>query len=489
MVPPIRISSVNARPLHPQRDFVLYWMIAARRTEWNFALERAVEHAIELAKPLVVLEALRADYRWASDRLHRFVLEGMRDNARRLAARAVSYHPYVEPAPGAGAGLLEELGRRASVVVTDEFPCFFLPRMVRVAGRRLDVRLEAVDGNGLLPLRAADRSYPTAFAFRRFLQKTLPPHLEQLPAARPLERAGLAGPAALPASVTRAWPACRAVLDDDGELARLVARLPIDHGVAPAPTRGGTLAARRALGRFVDERLAGYADRRNEPEVDGTSGLSPWLHFGHLSVHEVFRRISDAEGWSPGDLSASASGRREGFWGMGRAAEAFLDELVTWREVGYNFSSQRDDYDRYESLPDWAQRTLAEHAGDERPQRYDVRRFEGARTHDPLWNAAQRQLVLEGRIHTYLRMLWGKKILEWSPTPREALATMIELNNKYALDGRDPNSYSGIFWVLGRFDRPWGPERPIFGTVRYMSSENTARKVRVRGYLERYGVS
>ncbi len=150
---------------------------------------------------------------------------------------------------------------------------------------------------------------------------------------------------------------------------------------------------------------------------------------------------------------------------------------------------KRDDYDQYESLPDWAQATLAKHAGDPRKFVYSLAELAAARTHDPLWNAAQRQLLADGRMHNYLRMLWGKKILEWSPSPRAALSQMIELNDKYALDGRDPNSYSGIFWTLGRYDRPWGPERPIFGTVRYMSSDNTARKLDVKGYLARHGAS
>ena len=155
---------------------------------------------------------------------------------------------------------------------------------------------------------------------------------------------------------------------------------------------------------------------------------------------------------------------------------------MTWRELGYNMSSHRDDYDQYESLPDWVQATLAKHEGDPREQVYSLDEFATAATHDPLWNAAQTQLVREGRIHNYLRMLWGKKILEWSATPRDALATMIELNNRYALDGRNPNSYSGIFWTLGRYDRPWGPERPIFGSVRYMSSDNTRKKLRANDY-------
>jgi deoxyribodipyrimidine photo-lyase len=193
------------------------------------------------------------------------------------------------------------------------------------------------------------------------------------------------------------------------------------------------------------------------------------------------------ERWSPEDIEPPANGRRAGWWGVRSSAEAFLDQLVTWRELGFNVCAKNPSHDRWESLPKWAQQTLGEHAGDRREHIYSFEQFDRAETHDPLWNAAQRQLKHEGTIHNYLRMLWGKKILEWTQEPREALAVMIELNNRYALDGRDPNSYSGIFWVLGRHDRAWGPERPIFGKVRYMSSDNTARKFRVAGYLEKYG--
>jgi deoxyribodipyrimidine photo-lyase len=171
---------------------------------------------------------------------------------------------------------------------------------------------------------------------------------------------------------------------------------------------------------------------------------------------------------------------------MSAEAEAFLDQLITWRELGFNCCHMREDYDRYESLPAWARKTLAEHQGDARPHRYSLEEMEAARTYDPLWNAAQTQLVREGQMHNYLRMLWGKKILEGTSSSQEALRVMIELNNRYALDGRDPNSYSGIFWCLGRYDRPWGPERPIFGKVRYMSSANTARKLHVKEYLRKY---
>jgi deoxyribodipyrimidine photo-lyase len=357
--------------------------------------------------------------------------------------------------------------------------------MLEAARRRLTVRLEAVDGNGLLPMRAASQVFTTAHAFRRFLQRALPRHLSTPPAADPLARADLPTPPAVPVAIRRRWPPAGPEILE--ATPAVLARLPVDHAVAPVPPRGGTDAAQAALGDFVATRLPRYVAERNEPEADVGSELSPYLHFGHVSVHEVLATLARREDWSPRDVAPGASGARSGWWRMSAAAEAFLDQLVTWREIGYNMCWQRPDHDRYESLPAWAQRTLAKHARDRRPWSYTPAELEAGRSHDPLWNAAQMQLVRDGRLHNYLRMLWGKKILEWSPSPREALATMIELNNRYALDGRDPNSYSGIFWVLGRYDRPWGPERPIFGHVRYMSSENTARKVRVRSYVRRYG--
>lgn len=486
-VPSARRRAVNDRAVRADGGYVLYWMTSARRLGWNFGLERAIECAEALGRPLRILEAVRCGHRWASARFHAFVLQGMADNRSRAAELSVGYHPYVEPSAGAGSGLLERLAADAALVVTDEFPAFFLPRMLAAVAPRLPVAVEAVDSNGLLPLAAAATAHPTAYAFRRTLQRSLPEHLEAFPAADPFEGRRLVRPGPLAREISERWPEASAELlaGDAGALARL----PVDAAVPPvAGLVGGAAAAGRRLETFLDRRLARYAEDRNQPELEVASGLSPYLHFGHLSVHEVFARLAAREGWSPEDLASGASGARAGWWGMSAPAEAFLDELVTWREVGFNFAHRRpDDYDRYESLPDWARGTLEKHARDPRDPVYSREELEGAETHDPLWNAAQRQLVREGVIHNYLRMLWGKKILEWSPDPRTALDHLVELNNRWALDGRDPNSYSGIFWCLGRFDRPWGPERPIFGTVRYMSSENTARKVRVRGYLERYG--
>jgi deoxyribodipyrimidine photo-lyase len=270
--------------------------------------------------------------------------------------------------------------------------------------------------------------------------------------------------------------------------ASALARLPIDHAVAAvAGTPGGPAAGQRAIERFLDERLSRYRDERNAPEEEVASGLSPYLHFGHVGAHQVFSALMTREGWTTRRLATKASGQRDGWWNASPAAESFLDEFVTWREVGFNMCVHHPaHYATMAALPAWARATLAAHADDPREHVYTLEQFAAAATHDPLWNAAQRQLLREGRIHNYLRMLWGKKILEWSPSPQDALETMIALNDRYALDGRDPNSYTGITWVLGHYDRPWAPERPVYGTVRYMSSENTARKLRVKGYLRRY---
>jgi len=481
-VPSPRLTTPGGAPLRPERSYVLYWMTAARRTRWSFALDRACELAAALDKPLVVLEALRVDYRWASDRMHRFVIDGMADNAARFEDAGVRYHPYVEPEPGAGSGLLESLAAQAAVVVTDEWPCFFLRGLPAKVAPRLDVRMEVVDGCGLMPLRASDRVLSTAYAFRRHLQRNLGHHLDPLPSADPLATVPKRSLAALPAIVAERWPAATELLEGAG-----LEGLPIDHSVTASPMiRGGETAARERMQRFLHDDLDRYGDGRNHPDDDAASGLSPWLHFGQIGSHEILAAIAEQQSWTPDDVAPTASGKREGWWNMSSGAESFLDELVTWREIGLNMCFHRDDYDQLASLPDWAKKTIAEHAGDERPVVYDLDQLDAAETDDPIWNAAQRQLRREGRMHNYLRMLWGKKIYGWSPTAQDALDAMIELNNRYAIDGRDPNSYAGIFWVLGRYDRAWGPERPIFGKLRYMTSDSTRRKLRLSAYLSRY---
>ncbi len=417
--------------------------------------------------------------------MHRFVIEGMRDNQKDLAETVALYYPYVEPTAGEGSGLVAELARQACVVVTDDYPCFFHPQMIRAVAPSLPARLELIDSNCLMPLKAWDRTFTVAHSYRRAMQKALPAFLDHSPDENPLLARSVSGIPPLerlPADITRRWPAAQfdRLLSDGG-----LSRLDIDHSVKPAPLEGGSRTARTMLRTFVNRLLDNYNEDRNHPDLTATSQLSAYMHFGHISAHEVFWSLMQHCHWSPDQLS-KPNGSIEGFWNVGPAAEAFLDQLCTWREIGFNMCQREPHYDRYESLPAWARKTLADHQSDPRPKLYTFQELEQAKTYDRLWNAAQTQLVRDGRIHNYLRMLWGKRFLEWTPSAEVALQWMLELNNKYALDGRDPNSYSGIFWVLGRYDRAWGPERPIFGKIRYMTSENTAKKVKVKEYLKAY---
>lgn len=469
-VPASRIRAANRNSVVGSGEFVLYWMIANRRRSYNFALQRAVEWAAELRKPLVIVEGLNTNYPWASDRIHAFVVGGMRSNAAAFGNARVTYVPWVQR----GKRILE-IVPSACVVVSDDYPAFVIPRWTDVVASQCPVLFETVDASCIVPFRSTQRTFQTAASFRRYVQTRLPADLDHLPSPDALADVDLPR---LPARLRESYPA------DDLEWGSL----PIDHSVDPVKGfNGGEREAKIRLASFLKAGLRDYADGRNDVVTEHSSRLSPYLHFGHLSSHEVFYEITRRERWKREAMADRASGRRAGWWHMGADAEAFLDQFITWRELGFNRCATDPHFDKFESLPEWALATLEKHAGDSRKYRYTLEQFENAATHDPLWNAAQRQLLREGRIHNYLRMLWGKKILEWSRRVEDALDSMIHLNNKYALDGRDPNSYSGIFWVLGRYDRPWGPERPIFGTVRYMSSENTARKLSVRSYLERYG--
>ncbi len=483
-IPPSRISKANHAPVNNKGDYVLYWMIAFRRTSWNYSLDRAVWRASELKKPLVILEALRTGYRWANDRIHQFILQGMAHNFQQLKDKPVFYYPYVEPKHGAGKGLLSALSKYACCIITDDFPAFFLPRMVAKAAEDMDVLLEKIDGNGLFPMRAAGKPFATAYAFRRFLQKRLPDHLVEHPSPDPFYNQQIPRLKTLSKNTLKQWPMATKTMLNDPK--KTLALLPIDHAVFPADIKGGTDKGASRLAHFISENLVDYDTLRNHPDHPVTSGLSPYLHFGHISSHQVFQALMDHEHWFFDRLSSKSTGSRTGWWHMSPSAEAFLDQLITWRELGFNGCVYQPDFDRYESLPGWTKQTLTQHQADKRPYHYDPDALEAAHTHDPIWNASQTELVCKGRIQNYLRMLWGKKILEWTPSPKEALDIMVHLNNKYALDGRDPNSYSGIFWILGRYDRAWGPERKVFGKIRYMSSESARRKLRLKKYLNRY---
>ncbi|MDQ3035462.1 MAG: deoxyribodipyrimidine photolyase, partial [Myxococcota bacterium] len=287
--PAIRVMQANDRAVRRDGAFVLYWMLASRRTHSSFALERAIAWAKELRLPLVVLEPLRVDHPFASDRFHRFVIDGMADNARAFAGAPVLHHPWVERAPGEGRGLIAALAEHAAVIVADDSPIPWLRGMVRAAGRRAPIKLEAVDHHGLLPLRAAPKAFTFAHSFRRFLQKTLPVHLAAAPADEPLRGLELPRIAALPRAITARWPALSARELRDPRA--LIASLPIDHTVRALDERGGASAAHARLGAFLEHGIDRYLDR-SHPDDDGASRLSSWLHFGHLSSHEVLAALA-----------------------------------------------------------------------------------------------------------------------------------------------------------------------------------------------------
>ncbi len=475
-----RLRRLNAHKSHAAGAYVLYWMQIYRRLTHNHALDYAVRCARELGKPLVVYEGLRLDYPWASQRLHHFVLGGMRDNARRARALGLNYWPWVETEAGSGRGLLRRLAARAALVVTDDFPCFIVPEQSAALAQAVSVPVFAVDANGLVPLALLGAPVSAAAHLRPRLHKAFAEAWNARAAAEPELST------TVNVSVEAPFEPWDATLDIDA----FVGRLPLDASVPPiAGQPGGGRAAQARLDAFLRARLSGYAEQRSAPRApdDGhASGLSPYLHFGHLAVEQVLEAALTKTGaWTPDRLRLDCRGKRAGFFCEDADVNAFLDQLLVWRDVGFqwHWTRRRDTAELVSALPPWAWATLRTHAADPRTHVYELEEWEAGATHDALWNAAQRELVCTGGMHNYLRMLWGKKVLEWSRTPEDAYRTLVQLNNKYALDGRNPNSYTGILWCFGAFDRPWAPERKVFGSVRYMSSENTARKFKLGPYL------
>jgi deoxyribodipyrimidine photo-lyase len=484
-VPDNRIRVLHDQEVNAGGDYVIYWMIANRRLNWNFSLQQAVEMANEQGVGIVIFEPLRAGYKWASDRMHRFILDGMHDNIRQCDHPGARYISYVERQHGDGSGLLACLANRACAIVTDDYPAFFIRNMLPKVADRFGVRFEAVDSNGIHPLAAAERSFPRAFSIRKYLHRNFEDFYAAFPEAEPLDGLRTKDQPTIPQEVIQDWGLeTEASLDPNAELESTIE---IDHSIPPAPFRGGATAAHKRWREFLNEDLGRYDDGRNHPDDDRASGLSPYLHFGHISAHQIVAELLAEHDWSLSDTNKDRAGKNSGWWGLPDGPESFLDEVITWRELGYNHAYREDDYKSFTTIPDWAQETLADHANDTREHTYTLEELAQSQTHDELWNAAQSQLRNEGRMHNYLRMLWGKKVLQWTQSPEEAYERLVELNNRYAVDGRDPNSYSGILWVFGKFDRAWGPEREIFGKVRYMTSNSARKKLRLNKYVEKYG--
>ncbi len=479
-----RVFKRNKKEPNTEGDYVLYWMQINRRFHYNYALEYTVDRANKLGKPLLIYEGLNCDYPWASDRVHHFMMEGMKENLEYAGDHGLNYYSYLEDEPDAGKGLLYRLAENACCVISDEYPVFIMRQHNEKVSDRLDIPYITVDSNGIIPLGLTDKDPYSAYLFRKIMQKHFLECFTHSPKKNPLEDLENNEKIKLPEDFIEHYPEARDALND---IDSFIGKLPVRHDIPVLEIQGTRQAALGKLGQFINYGLPEYDEKRNDPDEKKTSGLSPWLHFGKISEYEIVKAVLDhqPEDWDLEDITYN-NGSTGGFFNGDPNIDGFLDEVITWREVGFHFAHHRPDYADFESLPDWALETLKKHATDPREYIYSFEELEQAQTHDEIWNAAQTQLREEGIIHNYLRMLWGKKVIQWTPDPRTALDYLIELNNLYAIDGRDPNSYSGIFWCFGRFDRAW-QERPIFGKVRYMTSESTRKKVRLKHYLKKYG--
>jgi len=489
-----RIRVVNDKEVFTDGEYVLYWMIATRRFNYNASLEYAAKLAEKYDKPLLVIEEISTSHKFANDRITSFVIQGMVENISIFKEHNIRFIPWVETPLSGPMGLLKTLAKRACLVVTDDFPTYYPLSATKAAGRSLDRKVIAVDSNGVFPMSWTSSAFSTAHSFRRFIHANFSRCQETWPQKIPInsdydysiddelyqsiiEECSVKIP-----PYEWLWRCSEG--GSTGKKA--LSTIDIDHKVQPVrQAKGGRNTAAKKLAIFLKNRLFRYNIDRNNIEKPSVSGLSPWLHFGHISSIEIVGKILESEKWTPENITTSRKGAREGWWGLSAGVESFLDQIITWRELGFNNAYHNSNHNKYESIPEWAKLSLSEHSDDER-MFYTFEQIENAETHDEVWNAAQQELLQTGIIHNYLRMLWGKRILEWAQTPEQAVEWMIELNDKYALDGRDPNSYTGIFWVLGRHDRAWGPERAIFGKIRYMSSENTKKKLKLKPYLQQF---
>ena len=432
----------------PDGRCVVYWMQRAPRAADNPALDVAIAAGNALRKPVVAFFGLHAFIERANLRHYRFLVEGLPELAEGLARRGVGFVLRRSP-DHALLPFLDEV--KPALVVGDENPLRQTEGWRQRMAGALRVPLWTVD---------ADVIVPSALLLKeQYAARTIRPRIHARLSEFLLTPRGPRAAVAwrMPRGLTRLRPSL-AVLDG----------FPCDRSVGPVSgVKGGRTEGLRRLRAFVRRRLDAYDEDRNHPERDGTSGISPYLHFGQLGPREVARAVSDAEGSHPG-------------------TDAFLEQLIVRRELAVNFVTFNPRYDSLDACEPWALRTLRRHARDRRPVLYTADQLEAAETHDPLWNTAQRQMVETGWMHGYVRMYWAKKILEWTRRPDEAFDLAVVLNDRYLLDGRDPNGYANIAWAIGgKHDRPW-PERPVTGTIRWMSFASTSRKFNAREYIDRW---
>jgi deoxyribodipyrimidine photo-lyase len=438
-------------------EFVLYWMQASVRAEENLALEWAIDKANERNIPLVVLFCIVQDYPSASPSHYRYLLGGLSEAKKGLAEKgmrlAVSRDP---PAEAVGA-----LADRTAVIVTDCGYTRIQRKWLQEVADAASCRVVRVEGNLVVPAACASTKEEwSAFTLRRRIWPLIDAFLDASDEKTP--RCSSFG-VSLPPSFAA---------DIDGLIAAppgAAAGRSIETRLAENPGFG---AARDSFAAFLQHHLPEYEEGRNDPNRDATSRMSAALHFGHVSPISLVR-------WG-----LAAVGERSVLGSANRDLNAYVEELVVRRELAVNFVVHRDDYDAFSCLPGWAQKTLSEASLHRREALYSFAEFEAGATHDPYWNAAQDEMVLTGRMHGYMRMYWGKQILAWSASPEQAYSTAVTLNDRYSLDGRDPNGYAGVAWCFGKHDRPWAG-RPVFGTVRYMNANGLKRKFDADAYVRR----
>ena len=443
MIQPTRIKSLNAKGIR-KGEYVLYWMQASQRAECNHALEHAVRKANDLRQPVVVFFGLTPAFPEANERHYVFLLEGLTETGRTLDKKGIRFVVRCV-SPELGVRVLSE---RASLVVTDRGYLKIQKDWRETAAASLDCPLLQVEADAVVPVEeASPKEEYAAATFRPKIRKKLPEYLTALKEHRPLKD-----------SLSMDFEETVDVED----IQRVLGRLRPDTTVKKTDFyTGGTDQAKMHLQRFLKDKLDHFHDLRNNPTLDYLSHLSPYLHFGQISP--LFIALKAMETKSPG-------------------REAFLEELVVRRELSLNFVFYNGLYDSYEGLPSWTRKTLEAHKDDARPALYSLADLESAQTADAYWNAAQLEMILTGKMHGYMRMYWGKKIIEWSRSPEEAFRTALCLNNKYELDGRDPNGFTGVAWCFGKHDRPW-QERKIFGNVRYMNDRGLRRKFDADQYV------
>jgi deoxyribodipyrimidine photo-lyase len=452
-----RVQPLNEKPENPSAQYVLYWMQQSQREPFNHALEFAVLQANRLRLPLLVLFGLTDAFPEANARHYAFLLQGLAQTQKALAARGIRFIlRHQEPI----AATLH-YAKHAALIVCDRGYLRIQRHWRHEIAIHSPVRVEQIESDAVVPVDiASDKEEFAARTLRPKITEHIRAYLtpvDRIPLHHPSVNLAISDPLEL---------------DLSEPTPKLLAKLKINHAIGPVTTfTGGYSQAAKLLTAFVNRKLPHYAILRNEPDKDYVSHMSPYLHFGQISPVEVALKVQKAA-----SEIAGAAGDEN--------TDAYVEELIVRRELSLNFVLHNEHYDSYQCLSPWSAQTLANHESDRRPFLYTRAQFENAQTHDPYWNAAQREMVHTGKMHNYMRMYWGKKIIEWSATPQEAFATALSLNNTYNLDGRDPNSFAGVAWCFGKHDRPW-TRRPIFGTVRYMNAAGLERKYDIQAYVRK----